>query len=149
MALFVPQGSITGDLTQALTYFTASNGITITRGNAVALKGGYVENHAGTVADRLLGVAAETITGTSASLQIGIYCDPNILYHNDASGDLTIAYIGTCFRVTAGGTQIDQGTSAANSAIQFVLVKRDPDGDGDASKGLFKPYKTLLAGAAN
>ena len=146
MALFVPQGSITGDLTQALTYFTVSSGITITRGNAVVLTGGYVENHAGTVADRLLGVAAETVTGTSASLQVGIYCDPNILYHNDADGDLTIAYVGTTFRVTAGGTRIDQSTSAAESTTQFILVKRDPDGDGDASKGLFKPYKTLLGG---
>ena len=149
MALFVPQGSITGDLTQALTYFTVSSGITITKGNAVALTGGYVENHAGTVADRLLGVAAETVTGTSASNQIGIYCDPNILYHNDADGDLTIAYVGTCFRVTAGGTRIDQSTTTANSAIQFILVKRDPDGDNDASVGLFKPYKMLLSGAAN
>jgi len=149
MAKFLPQGSITGDLTEALTYFVVSSGVTVTKGNALSLVAGYVENHAGDVADRLLGVAAETVTGTSASAEVGVYCDPNILYHNDADGDLTIAYVGTCFRVTAGGTQIDQSTSAANSAVQFILVKRDPDGDGDASKGLFKPYKMLLSGAEN
>lgn len=146
MAKFLPQNSITGDLTEALTYFVVSNAITITKGNAVVLTGGYVENHNGNVADRLLGVAAETVLGTTASVEVGVYCDPNILYHNDADGDLTIAYVGQCFRVTAGGTQIDQSSATAESTTQFILVKRDPDGSGDASTGWFKPYKTLLGG---
>ena len=149
MAKFLPQGSVTGDLTEALNYFNVSNGVTITKGNAVVLSGGYVENHDGSVADRLLGVAAGTVTGTSASLEVGVYCDPNILYHNDADGDLTIDDVGKGFRVTAGGTQIDESTATANSAVQFILVKRNPDGDDDKSKGLFKPYKMLLSGAEN
>ena len=147
MAKFLPQCSIVGDLTEALTYFVASSGITITKGNAVVLTGGYVENHNGTVADRLLGVVAETVTGTSASLEVGVYCDPNIIYHNDADGDLTIDDVGKVFRVTAGGTQIDESTATSESSTQFVLIKRDPDGNGDASTGWFKPYVTLLGGA--
>lgn len=141
---FEPRSSITGDLTQALTYFRVSNGITVTKGNAVALILGYVENHAGTVAEELLGVAASTVTGTAASIEVGVYCDPNILYYNDADGSLAVADLGKVYRPTAGGAQIDQSTGSANSTQDFILVKNDPDGDQDASKGLFKPFKTLL-----
>lgn len=141
---FEPRGSITGDLTEAISYFKASNGVIITQGNAVTLVSGFVENLDGTVAQDLLGVASETVTGTSASVEVGIYCDPNILYYNDADDVLANGDIGKVYRTISGGNQIDQATGSASSAQQFILVKRDPDGDQDASKGLFKPYKTLL-----
>lgn len=141
---FEPRGSITGDLTEALTNFIVSNGVTVTKGNAVSLVNGFVENLNGLVNEDLLGVAASTVKGTSASVEVGVYCDPNILFYNDADANLATADLGKIYRTLAGGAQIDGSTGAANSTQQFVLVGKNPDGDGDRSKGLFKPYRMLF-----
>jgi len=141
---FEPRGSLTGDLTEALTNFIVSNTVIVTKGNSVTLVAGFVENASGDVAEDVLGVAASTVTGTSASVEVGVYCDPNLLYYNDADGDLATADLGKVYRTLAGGAQIDQSTGAADSTQQYILVKTDPDGDGDKSKGLFKPYRMLF-----
>jgi len=147
---FEPRSSIAGDLTQALSYFKLSNAVVVTMGDALTIVNGFVERldkaQAG-VNQYLLGVAAETLTGTSASAEIGVYCDPNLLYYSDADGDLATADIGKIYCVTTGANRIDQSTAKAattNTTFPFILVKTDPDGDNDASKGLFKPYHTLL-----
>lgn len=142
MSFFEPRSSVAGDLTTALTYFKASNGVIITAGYAVSLVAGFVENIADT-GDPLLGVSSETVTGTSTSTEVGIYCDPNMVYYNDADGSIINTDIGKVFRTTTSGV-IDQSTGAINTAYAFVCIKRDPDGDADASKGLFKPYRTQL-----
>lgn len=59
------------------------------------------------------------------------------LYYNDANGDFTQTHVGACFDLTASGDQVDQGTATDGSA-QVQLLQIDPDGDGDASKGLFR-----------
>ena len=139
--MFIPRNSITGDSTGALTHFVVSNGVTITQGYAVTLVGGYVEVIANT-GEALLGVAAETVTG-DGSKKVGVHTDPNTIYYNDADGNLAQADVGKVYRTTAG-FKIDQSTGAVNTAYPFILVGIDPDGDGDASKGLFKPYRTQL-----
>ena len=148
---FEPRGSSVGDLVQALTPFVVSNGVLVTAGNAVTLVNGYLENLA--AGERLLGVASETITGTSSSATVGVYCDPDITYYNDADDDLAQADVGKIYKTTvaSGKMKIDESeaTEAAvgavtSAAYSFILVERDPDGDGDASKGLFKPYNSQL-----
>lgn len=146
---YEPRGSLTGDLTQATFPFVVSNGVTITAGNPVALVGGYVENidaiDSGDVG--VLGVAVETVTGDSSSATVGVICDPDVVYYNDADGDLAQADVGKVYQtlITSGEAKIDESTGAADSANKFVLIKRDPDGDGDASKGLFKIYTSQLS----
>lgn len=148
---FEPRGTTAGDLTQALMDFIVSNGVVVTAGNAVTLISGYVENQEKAVGRAgILGVAASTVTGTSASATVGVYCDPNITFYNDADGSLAQADIGNIYNtvITSGKMYIDQstGTSAiASTSLPFVLVKKDPDGDQDASKGLFKIYNSVLA----
>ena len=150
---FEPRSSTVGDLIEALTPFVVSNAVVITAGNAVTLVNGYVENlEAG---ERLLGVASKTITGTSSSATVGVYCDPNITYYNDADDDLAQADVGKIYKtvVASGKMKIDESEAAdistgasctASAEYAFILVERDPDDDGDASKGLFKPYNSQL-----
>lgn len=59
------------------------------------------------------------------------------LYYNDANGDFSQTNVGQCFDLTSSGDQIDQATGTDGSA-QMQLLQIDPDGDGDASKGLFR-----------
>jgi hypothetical protein len=59
------------------------------------------------------------------------------LYYNDANGNFAQTNVGQCFDLTASGDQVDQGTATDGSA-QVQLLQIDPDGDGDASKGLFR-----------
>jgi len=143
---FEPRGSLSGDLTQATFPFIVSNGVTVTAGNAVTLVSGYVENLGATDKD-VLGVAIETVTGSSASVEVGVLCDPNIVYYNDADGDVAQADIGKTYLVaTSSGKQsIDQSTGQTTTAYPFVLLKKDPDGDKDASKGLFKIYRSQIS----
>lgn len=72
-------------------------------------------------------------------LSVEVSLDPAglLLYFNDADGDFTIANLLQFFDCAAGSAQITQG-SASDASGQFQLVKLDPDGDGDASKGLFR-----------
>lgn len=96
----------------------------------------------------LLGVAAETVTGDSSSTEVGVYCDPNMTYYNDADGDLASADVGAIYCCTTTGNQIDQSSAETvldYTTYPFILVGTNPDGDQDHSKGLFKPYQTYLS----
>ena len=138
---FEPRGSLAGDLTQATFPFIVSNGHTVTAGNAVCLVEGYLESLSPTDdASGVLGVAVGTVTGNSSSATVGVICDPNVVYFNDADGSLAQADLGKVYKVVtaSGKMSIDQSTGATTSANHFVLIKKDPDGDRDASKGLFK-----------
>jgi hypothetical protein len=59
------------------------------------------------------------------------------LYYNDTNGDLTQSMVGAAFDLTSAGDRIDQGTPT-DATAQMQLLEIDPDGDGDASKGLFR-----------
>ncbi len=144
---FEPRGSLAGDLTQATFPFIVSNGITVTAGNAVVLFAGYVENKDYSESNvGVLGVATATVTGTSGSATVGVICDPNVVYYNDADGALAQADVGKIYQVaiSSGKMNIDQSTGADNSAGDFVLIKKDPDGDADASKGLLSYTKSVV-----
>ncbi len=145
---FEPRGSITGDLTQHMQEFVVSNAVVVTRGFAVTLVNGYLEL-CGTN-QPLLGVAAETVTGDTNSVKVQVYTDPNMLYYNDADGNLgQVNDVGQVYQVS-GSRRIDQSTGsdaegAALTTYQFILVKTDPDSDSDLSEGLFKPFNHQLA----
>lgn len=57
-------------------------------------------------------------------------------FYNDSNGSLAQANLFQFFDTVSGGDQIDQGT-ASDANGTFQLIEIDPDGDGDASKGIF------------
>lgn len=61
----------------------------------------------------------------------------NYLFYNDSSGTLAQSNLGQFFSVTSE-SQVDQSTATDTAVEQFRLVEIDPDGDADASKGLFQ-----------
>lgn len=79
-------------------------------------------------------------------VQAGVYMDPSgsLLFYNDANGDLATTNLLQSFDVVAGSGQIDQAT-ASDTNGQFQLIMLDPDGDADASKGLFRVAEGELA----
>lgn len=110
-------------------------------------------------ADRADGVAGATLTpddqivtsSTNSSdatrkLKGQVTLDPagTNLYYNDADADLAQTNIGQFFDSNAAGNQITVST-ASDSNGQWQLVAIDPDGDGDASKGLFRIVEGQLA----
>jgi|SRR3990167_8862513 len=60
----------------------------------------------------------------------------NSKWYNDSNGTLAQTNLFQFFDTIAGGDQIDS-TSASNANGQFQLIEIDPDGDADASKGIF------------
>ena len=140
--MFVPRGTIAGDAPGATFGFVVSSGVIVTVGNVVTLVSGYVENIADT-GEPVLGVAAGTVTGNGTN-KVQVYTDPNLIFYNDSDGTLAQTDVGKVYRTTAS-KKIDQSTGAVNTAYAFVLVGVDPDGDADASKGLFKIYRSQLA----
>jgi len=60
----------------------------------------------------------------------------NSKWYNDTDGSLAQANLGQFFDTDAGGDQIATGT-ASDASGQFQLIEIDPDGDADASKGIF------------
>lgn len=139
---FQPRGTLAGDLTQATLPFIVSNAVTVTAGNAVTLVNGYLENIASTSTTGILGVAAETVKGTSTSLTCAVYCDPNLVYYNTAETALVITSVGKVFKVatTSGKQYISATSGAVNSANHFIMLKRDPDDTENTKSGLFKIY---------
>jgi len=137
-----PWGSLSGDLTEHLLKFRVSSLITITKGYPVIQKNGYLEMVDGIVLEDILGVAAETVKGTTTSAKCAIYTDPDIIYANDANGVLKFADVGKVYRVIANSGQIRQSSGVANTTQQFVLIKVDPYEENDMSAGLFKIYRS-------
>lgn len=72
-----------------------------------------------------------------------ICVDPFVLWYNDADGSLTNAMEGTFFDTVAASDQISASSTSGTSG-SFQLVSRDPDGDADASKGLFRIAESQL-----
>jgi len=69
--------------------------------------------------------------------QVAVDPAGNCLWLNDADGDLAQTNICQMFDVVAASGQISQ-SSASDTSGQFQLIKIDPQGDADASKGLFR-----------
>lgn len=100
---------------------------------------------ASTSGDDTCTVASDNATVDLVKVQMEIILPGNSLYYNDADDVLAQTNLFQFFDLTATGDQINV-SSASDSAAVAQLVKLDPDGDGDASKGLFIFAETQLPG---
>lgn len=67
------------------------------------------------------------------------------LWFNDADSTLAATNLFQFFDNNSSGNQITVST-ASDTSGQWQLVKLDPDGDADASKGLFRIAEGILGG---
>lgn len=62
---------------------------------------------------------------------------PQYLFFNDADGNMDEAHVGLYFDL-ASHSQVDEDTHSDTTQATVRLWQYDPDGDADASKGLFQ-----------
>lgn len=141
----------------SLLYFIIDNSDVVQIGDAMYIN---TDGHAGiaTAGIKVAGIAAQVVdkngiaidpdSGTSdtytvasdnetvAKKEVGLICSQDVLFFNDADGDLATTDLMQFFNLIDENT-IDE-SDGGDTAGQFQLVGLDPDGDGDASKGLFK-----------
>lgn len=88
--------------------------------------------------DDQVATASTNASDATKNLKGEVIIDPAgvCLFYNDADGDFAQTNLFQMFDV-ANGNQVTQG-SAGDANGQVQLLKLDPDGDGDASKGLFR-----------
>ena len=79
--------------------------------------------------------AAASDNQTDKMVVAKMICDPYALFYNDADADLTSAMDMQHFSLV-DQDQVD-GDTNSGTVGEMQLWKRDPDGDADASKGLF------------
>ena len=72
---------------------------------------------------------------TDKEVKALVVVDKNAIWYNDTAGTLAAADIFKFFDLTDQDQVADQ--DGDNDAGALILIKRDPDGDADASKGLF------------
>jgi hypothetical protein len=92
--------------------------------------------------DDQVATASDNATNAAKNLKGQVIIDPAgvCLFYNDADGDLAQTNLLQFFDVTNGNQVAIGGASDSNGQVQ--LVQLDPDGDGDASKGLFRLNET-------
>ncbi len=97
--------------------------------------------------DDQVAVSSTNQSDATRNIKVQVKLDPagQILYYNDADGDLAATNDFQFFDSNASGNQITQ-SSASDTNGQWQLVLRDPDNDGDASKGLFRIAEGILGG---
>jgi hypothetical protein len=147
-----------------LFYFIIDNSDTITIGDAVMLNSdGHIV--VATSTEEILGIVQGVVSynahlpidadsGTTDTytvdsdnetvdmVQAAVIMDKYALFSTDSSGTLATTNLMQFFDLTDEDT-INQG-SASDTTGQFQLISLDPDGDGDASKGLFRIAESML-----
>jgi hypothetical protein len=91
--------------------------------------------------------STKTFTAASDNMTVDkvagkVVVDKNSLWYNDAAGDLAQADELKFFDLGSAAQVGDQNGHDTAGAV--MLMKRDPDGDADASKGIFKIAETQL-----
>ena len=166
--------SLDGKDNPAVLRFRVGNSITVTHGDAVKLDASGVLQLAGAGGPFLgivLGIVDElginplgqgynnqtgaTLSGddtvTSASdnssrthyLACSVIVDPMALFYNNADDDVSVVNDLQLFDHNSTSDNIDVAT-ASDTSGQMQLVQRDPDGDADLSKGLFRIVESQL-----
>ena len=80
-----------------------------------------------------------------AVAEITVDVGGHLLWYNDADADQARTNDYQFFDVNAAGNQVTQSTASdANGQVQ--LISRDPDGDADLSKGLYRIVEHQLGG---
>jgi len=105
----------------------------------VDVNGLPIDPDTGTLDTYTMGAANQTTVSQMYKLAY-IPALPHYLFFNDADGDIAeIEMLQNYDLITSGQVQ---ASSAADTQKQVQLVEFDPDGDSDASKGLFRVVET-------
>ena len=104
--------------------------------NGIDLDNTSSDNYDGTWTSSSKTYVASADNTTDKTVKALVVVDKEALWYNDSAGTLAVADEYKFFDVTDQDQIADQ--DGANNAGAFILIKRDPDGDGDASKGIFK-----------
>lgn len=110
--------------------------------NGIDLDNANPANYDGTWTSSTKTYASASNNMTNKNVKALVVADKEALFYNDTAGDLAAADILKFFDLTDQDQIADQ--NGADNAGAFILVKRDPDGDGDASKGIFKIAESEL-----
>lgn len=103
--------------------------------NGIDLDNTSTSNYDGTFTSSTKTYSASSNNMTNKQVQALVVIDKNALWYNDSAGDLAAADQYKFFDITSATQIADQDGS--DTAGSFVLIKLNPDNDGDASKGLF------------
>jgi|CXWL01.1.fsa_nt_gi hypothetical protein len=87
--------------------------------------------------DTVLSASDNSTRASYVMAEVSLDVAGSALYYNDADGDLAQTNVGQLFDCVAASDQISQST-ASDTSGSFQLLVIDPDGDADASKGLFR-----------
>lgn len=80
---------------------------------------------------------ASSSTNTTVDLvKALVVVDKQALWYNDSAGDMAVADEYKFFDLLSAAQVADQ--NGHDTAGAFQLIKRNPDGDDDASKGIFR-----------
>lgn len=110
-------------------------------------KGIRVDPDSGTLDTYTMPSANQTAATRTRFVQV-IPALPEYLWYNDASTTLTQAMVGAYFDTTDENDVAVGGVTDTWSA-QVQLIALDPDGDGDASKGLFRIVESQIGAAVS
>lgn len=103
--------------------------------NGIDLDNTSADNYDGTWTSSTKTYVAASDNMTDKLVSGLVVVDKNAIWYNDTAGSLAAADILKFFDLTDQDQVADQ--NGDNDAGALILIKRDPDGDGDASKGLF------------
>ncbi len=87
--------------------------------------------------------AAASNNTTVKKVRAKVVSDPMSLWYNDSAGTLVAADEYKYFDLSTYAVVADQ--DGHDTAGSLLLIKRDPDGDADASKGIFKLVENQLS----
>lgn len=108
----------------------------ITDESGIDLDSTRSDNYDGTWTSSTQTYVASADNESDKKIKVKVIADPYALFDNDADASLT-AVMEMEFFSLVDEDQIDGGTNSATVG-EMQLWKRDPDGDADASKGLFR-----------
>lgn len=100
------------------------------------------ETHSGTWATSTSTYTAASNNTTVDRVYAKVVVDKNALWYNDSAGSLVAADEYKLFDLASASQVADQ--NGHDTAGALMLIKRDPDGDSDASKGIFKIVESDL-----
>lgn len=110
--------------------------------NGIDLDNTSTSNYDGTWTSSSSTYVASADNKTDKLVKAVVNIDKYSIWYNDAAGDLVAGDEFKYFDLTDQDQIADQ--DGHNTAGAFLLIKRDPDGDGDASKGLYVTAESYL-----
>jgi len=110
--------------------------------NGIDLDNTDPNNYDGTWTSSSKTYVATSDNMTDKTVKALVVVDKDALWYNDTAGTLAVADEYKFFDLTDQDQVANQ--DGADDSGALILMKRDPDGDGDASKGIFKLAESEL-----